>query len=277
MSTPTSLDIPRDVDAVVIQTGRGEFAAHDALPQGEFRGHLLLIPGFTGSKEDFTPLLGPLARLGWRVTAYDQRGQYETAGTSSDDYSLEGFAADAVAVQAALSPERPSAVLGHSFGGVVAQAAVLAEPASWDRLALLCSGPGALGESELRPLQTFIKAVDQLGLKRLHELRESMVQSQRPSEVARFLARRFSRNSPASIKAIATHLLKAPDIIDDVARLPLRFWVGRGAKDDAWPHEVQAKMAERLGVEIAVIEKSAHSPAIENTDGTVAALASFLA
>jgi pimeloyl-ACP methyl ester carboxylesterase len=40
---------------------------------------VLLVPGYTGSKEDFLPLLRPLARAGFRAVAMDQRGQFESA------------------------------------------------------------------------------------------------------------------------------------------------------------------------------------------------------
>lgn len=275
MSTPTSLVIPRGVDARTLTTDRGDFAAHTTEPIGENRGHILLIPGFTGSKEDFTPLLAPLGAMGWAVTTYDQRGQFETNGTSTDDYSLSGFAEDALAVHRARS-SRPSVVIGHSFGGLVAQEAVLRSRESWDRLGLLCSGPGALGETELRPLAAFVKAVDQMGLKKLHEMREAMAAADHPLDIARFLARRFTSNSSTSLKAIAEHLRSAPDRIDDVAVSGIDCWVARGRRDDAWPHAMQERMAERLGTEIVIIEASAHSPAIENTDGTLDALAPFL-
>ena len=38
----------------------------------------MLIPGFTGSKEDFLPILEPLAAAGRTVYAVDQRGQYQS-------------------------------------------------------------------------------------------------------------------------------------------------------------------------------------------------------
>ena len=38
------------------------------------------MPGYTGSKEDFAPLLAPLAAAGFAATAIDLPGQYESPG-----------------------------------------------------------------------------------------------------------------------------------------------------------------------------------------------------
>src|SRR3712207_7202692 len=43
----------------------GPLAALDTGGEGA-RGTVLLVPGYTGSKEDFAPLLAPLARRGYR-------------------------------------------------------------------------------------------------------------------------------------------------------------------------------------------------------------------
>lgn len=276
VSTPRTLALPTGVTATSIETSRGTFAAQVAQASGKARGHVLLIPGWTGSKEDFTPLLPFLAAAGLDVTAYDQRGQFETPGRAGDDYTLEGYAADAIAVQAASGHAR-SHLLGHSFGGLIAQNAAIAHASSWASLSLLCTGPSALGEadSEIRPLRLLADALGNVPLATIHELREKMAGIKRPPEIADFLARRFAANSPASLKAMTLLLLDAPDRLDQVAALDLPVWVGRGKNDDAWPHEVQALMAKRLGVDVVIIHDSAHSPAIENTEETAEALLAF--
>ena len=99
----------------------------------------------------------------------------------------------------------------------------------------------------------------------------------RAPDIAEFLLRRFTSNDPMSLKAMTRALIDAPDRIDELAALPVPVWVGRGADDDAWPHDIQAAMAKRLGTEIHVIENSAHSPAVENTQGLADAWLPFLA
>jgi pimeloyl-ACP methyl ester carboxylesterase len=72
------------------------------------------------------------------------------------------------------------------------------------------------------------------------------------------------------------HLMHAPDLITGIQRLELPVWVGRGEGDDAWPHEAQAAMAQRLGVEIHIISGAEHSPAVENPQGLADAWFPFL-
>ena len=65
------------------------------------RGTAVLVPGFTGSKEDFIAVLAPLTAAGWQVVAFDQRGQFEVAGLDRGRgpiYTAEALAADVVAV-----------------------------------------------------------------------------------------------------------------------------------------------------------------------------------
>jgi pimeloyl-ACP methyl ester carboxylesterase len=272
MSTPKSLQLPEGVTATTIETDRGRFAAH-VVRVPDPAAHVLLIPGWTGSKEDFTPVLPMLASVGFDATAYDQRGQFETAGADDDDYSLSGYATDAAALASACSPES-SHLLGHSFGGLVAQTAALETTSTWRSLSLLCTGPGALGESSERPLSRLAQALGTVPLAEIHRIRENGMM--RPPDIGAFLERRFTSNAVASLRAMTEHLIQAPDRIAEIQRLQFPVWVGRGEDDDAWPHDVQASMAERLGVEIHVIGDAAHSPGVENPDGLADAWFPFL-
>lgn len=274
MSTPRSLVLPPGVWAVTLETSRGEFAAHTVQTDGAI-AHVLLIPGWTGSKEDFTAFLPLLAAAGFDATTYDQRGQYETPGAPDDDYTIEGFAADAVAVRGMATDSPRSHVLGHSFGGLVAQQAAVMHPESIASLSLLCTGPGALGETPGRPPLTPL--VQALGVMTLAEIRAALPSDPSlPPDIAEFLDKRFTSNAPASLKAMTQLLIDAPDIIDEVAATGLACWVGRGADDDAWPHDIQAAMSKRLDTDIHVIDDAAHSPAVENPQGLVDAWLPFL-
>jgi pimeloyl-ACP methyl ester carboxylesterase len=275
MSTPRTLALPAGVEAGTVTTARGPFAVHRVVVE-HARGHVLLVPGWTGSKEDFTPLLPLLARGGFDATAYDQRGQHETPGTDEDDYSLAGLAADAAALAAA-SSGAPTHLLGHSFGGLVAQTAVAEDPAPWRSVSLLCTGPGALGSSPSRPLDRLVAALD--GDRSMGDIFRELKAADlgtHPPDVEAFLLRRFENNARRGLRALTQHLVDAPDRVDDVAATGLPVWVGRGAGDDAWPHAAQDAMAARLGTTVHVVPDADHSPAVENPEGLAAAWLPFL-
>lgn len=263
MSTPRSLALPDGVLATTIDTDRGPFAAH--VVRGGSRGHVVLIPGWTGSKEDFTPLLPLVAAAGFEATAYDQRGQYETAGADDADYSLGGFAADATALAGALGG--PAHLLGHSFGGLVAQRAVVDGPGAWASLSLLCTGPGTLGQSPQRPLDQLIAALEGgIAMSDIANALRGGVTDEVP-EIEAFVQAKFTRTSRVSLAAMTRALLDSPDLTSAVAATGLPCWVGRGVDDNAWPHAAQDDQATRLGTRTAEIPDAAHSPAIENPQG----------
>ncbi len=167
MSTPKALQLPSGVRRLTIETSRGKFAALEALPPSGVheRQPALLVPGYTGSKEDFLLILQALAAAGRQVVAIDMRGQFETPG--ADDaapYQLGALAADVAMVadwlseghDGAASPGGPGSgpsgpgggrgvhLLGHSLGGLVAREVLLARAARISSLILMSSGPGAL-------------------------------------------------------------------------------------------------------------------------------------
>lgn len=277
MSTPRTLRLPEHVVPVTLATDRGTFAALATEPEDVPRAHVVLVPGWTGSKEDFAPLLPLLRAAGYSATAYDQRGQLETTGLPEDDYTLAGFAEDAVAV-AASAGAGPVHLLGHSFGGLVAQTAAAAQPDAWRSLSLLCTGPGALGEDPDRPLSHLVEVLDRDSLEEVYgQLQAARGREEQPADVEEFTRRKFVSNAVASLRAMTVHLLEAPDLVEAAQNSGLPVWVARGADDDAWPFDVQDEMARRYGTTVHVVPDSAHSPAIENPDALAAAWLPFLA
>lgn len=274
MSVPQTLDIPDGVEVTRIASSRCEHAVHRARPSGQVRGSVLLIHGWTGSKEDFTTILPLLAAHGFDVLSYDQRGQYETPGEPDDDYSVEGFARDALALGETAFGAGRFHLLGHSFGGLVAQQATVIAPERVASLSLLCTGPGALGDSPTRPLKHVITAIGQVPLLKIHQLREQGIK--RPARITAFLARRFTSQAQAALAAMTQALIDAPDIIDDVAATSVPIWVGRGENDDAWSFEAQDEMARRLGTAVVIIPDTGHSPAVEAPGVLVDAWLPFL-
>jgi len=208
-----SVQLGDDVRSGEIVTDRGTFAGLSCTPATRSlpRGNVLLIPGFTGSKDDFAELLPLLASAGWAAAAYDQRGQFESVGGPDDDYSLSGFAADAVQVSAAVfGRDERVHLVGHSFGGLVAATAAVEHEHAWASLTLMCSGPGGLQGDQARDLLRAAEMATGQGLEALYRAsaaRDTQLGVEPPpAEIEEFLHRRYIANSPDGLAAIASLL-----------------------------------------------------------------------
>jgi pimeloyl-ACP methyl ester carboxylesterase len=249
------------------------------------RGTALLVAGYTGSKEDFAPLLAPLAETGYRVVAIDQRGQFESPGPDDPAaYSVAELGADVVAVARVLRQEsgEPLHLLGHSFGGLVTRAAVLAEPGLFTSITLLGSGPSRLTGRRADLLGHLGPLLDAGGVQLVHETLEQVAMTDPraqavPEPTRAFYSRRFLGNSEAGLRGMADAILDEPDRVSELAAVGLPILVAHGEADDAWLPHVQADMAERLGARHEVILNSIHSPAIENPLRTLEVLLDFWA
>ncbi|MGX7679217.1 alpha/beta fold hydrolase [Jatrophihabitans sp. DSM 45814] len=251
----------------------------DAMP---IRATALFVPGYTGSKEDFMPLLRPLAAASHRAVAIDQRGQYESSwAKSADGYRIEALALDVVEIAEQLrAGPQPLHLIGHSFGGLVCRTAVLAKPELFDTFTLMDSGPAEISGQRRAALQAAEPVLAEQGLAGLWEHVSLQSQAdpkfrQSPKALLDFLRARFLANDPVGLQTMADELRNAPDLTDDLGRLGLPKAVLFGVDDDAWPPEVQSQMAARLGARVFVIQNAAHSPAVENPSATSTALLDF--
>ncbi|NDU76097.1 alpha/beta fold hydrolase [Actinomadura sp. DSM 109109] len=279
MSTPRFVSLPPGVRRTTVETSRGPFAALEALPGSGApdRCPALLVPGLTGSKEDFLAVLQTLAASGRRVVAIDMRGQYETLGPDDEDaYTRAALGADIAALLAALGPG-PVHLVGHSFGGLVCREAVLsgARPASFT---VMSSGPSAISGPAATRARALRDAVPEIGLAQLWELglEPDYLARGIEREIVAFLKARTLGNSPKGLARMADEILTAPDRVDELAKhcadAALRVLVLYGEDDDAWDPRVQADMAERLNASKVVIPGAAHSPAWDAPETTAAAL-----
>jgi pimeloyl-ACP methyl ester carboxylesterase len=287
MSTPPFLTLPACARSVRLRTARGEFAALHALPEGSTRGTALLVPGFTGSKEDFIALLAPLAADGFEVFAVDQRGQNETGGPDEvDAYALEEFSLDLLALTAELRARagaRPPHLVAHSFAGYVARDAVLratGTPLPWSSLTLLSTGPAAIGHGETERAKLLLAALPAMTLEEIWQAMQEMdeaggVTVRLEPEIADFLHRRWLANVPAALTAMAQRLISEPDRVEELAKTPLPKLVLSGETDYAWPVDLQAQMALRLSAEHVVVPGAGHSPNAERPEGTAVSLSAF--
>ena len=302
MSTPTSLDLPGGVRRTTIHTSRGAFAALEAAPASGVceREAALLVPGYTGSKEDFLAILDLLADGSRQVIAMDMRGQFETAAAADQDgYRAAALGADIAAVIHATGARH---LVGHSYGGLAVREAVLAEAGLADAaglagadlevesVTLMSSGPGALNGPrgrEVRLMLTSLGVTDDsipdrdtlaAGIAEIWhaQLEPQAIAAGVPAPIVAFLGRRMLSNDPTGLVLMARHMLTAPDRTAELAALDqLPMLVIYGEDDNAWSPAAQEKMARRLNARRVCIPGAVHSPSVEAPATTAAALTQF--
>jgi pimeloyl-ACP methyl ester carboxylesterase len=300
VSTPTSLELPDGVRRTTIRTARGAFAALEAAPASGVceRDAALLVPGYTGSKEDFLAILDLLADDSRHVVAIDMRGQFETAGADQPGgYAAAALGADILAIMHATGARH---LVGHSYGGLIGREAVLAAAgAEFASFTLMSSGPGALTGPRARDLRAMLAALgvardggggdggggerpDQDALRAgIAELWRSHLEPEAtaagiPGDIVAFLGRRMLGNDPDGLVLMAAHMLAAPDRTAELARLDqLPMLVIYGENDNTWSPVAQENMARRLGARRLCIPAAVHSPAVEAPTTTASALTQF--
>jgi len=236
------------------------------------------VPGYTGSKEDFLPVLGPMARAGYRAVAIDLRGQYESPGPNDPAaYSLDALAADVSSVLAGLGPV--AHLVGHSFGGLVTQRAVVAGARPRSHV-LVGSGPTGLTGRRADIVFLMRQVIEEGGVRALAEAAAEMDRANPrmagvDPEVAEFLFNRWLAASPTGLRVMGEELTTAPDDVAALAAVGVPTLVVHGEADDAWSPDEQRAMADRLAADCIAIAGSVHSPACEEPEAFVVALLGF--
>ncbi|MFD8211927.1 alpha/beta fold hydrolase [Streptomyces sp. NPDC059695] len=270
MSKPRSLALPPRTRARRLETARGPFAVLDAEPAGERRGTVLLLPGYTGSKEDFLALLGPLSAAGYRAVAVDGRGQNETPGPRGRAaYRRRALALDAVAQSAALG-DGPVHLVGHSFGGLVARAAAALAPAAFRSLTLLSSGPGRVARPQRIRIRVLRVSLAVLPKERVWQAmcwldsRGEEPDTADAPELAGFLRRRWMRTRIAQLSGAGRLLLDRQDGTEQLAALRLPLHVAYGSDEMVWAPADLAVAAARTGAHRTVVAGAGHSPNVSH-------------
>ncbi|NEB89825.1 alpha/beta hydrolase [Streptomyces anulatus] len=278
MSRPPTFAPPPCARARVLGTERGDFAVLDAVPRTPARATALLLPGYTGSKEDFIALLEPLCAAGYRVVAVDGRGQYESEGTGRQEGYAQGeLARDVLAQAAALGGgDGGLHLLGHSLGGQIARAAVLLDAAPFRSLTLMSSGPAEVVAAQRDKVKMLSEALSVLSM---DEVWQAMRALDPPQDAdtgdGADMRHRWLANDPAQLIATGAQLAAEPDRVDELAAVGLPVHVLSGERDDVWPVELFDSMARRLGAHRTTIAGAEHSPNTARPQETAKALAAF--
>lgn len=272
------LPTPDGVDVVGVDLPVGRLTAYRVVPAGPSKGVVLVVPGYTGSKEDWRTFMPLLRDAGWTAVAISRRGQADSARASGPaGYTLQEEAADVVRVARLLDDGAPVHLIGHSLGGVIVREAAIASPESFRDVVQFCSGPHGWPYRKVAEL-TILHDTDG-NLRQLFDATNPLWAGRPDDELpddARLVRDRFAVHDPASIVA-GGHILE--DHTDASAALRatgLPVLVTHGEWDNAWPIPWQRQMAEDTGAAYEVIPESYHGPQVENPAATLAVFDTFM-
>ena len=222
----------------------------------------LLVPGFTGSKEDFTPFLPYLAERGRSVCAYSQRGQADSAAPEGvENYRLADFVGDLIEVARAMgASERPIHLMGHSFGGVIARQAAVVAPELFRSVTLFSTGPRPPEGMRWTPLRQ--RLLSSTTGKRLSAWYISQFLSEDPRE--ELIAHRSMVTSEDSLMGAAIILARYPDVSVPLRQSGLPVLIAHGVGDSVWPERMHRQEALVLGARYETIPDAKHSAQLEN-------------
>ncbi len=220
---------------------------------------VVLIPGVTGSKEDFYLLAPILAAGGYFVQSYDLAGQYESADAGpvpGGHYTYELLVADVIAF---LRSGPPAHVLGYSFAGILSQMALVEHPHLFRSLTLLTTPPepgqAFRGVRTIGWLSWFLSGKQGAGL-----MIWGIVTNKNkvpPSRLA-FVRERFALTRRSSVDDIVGLMKQVPDTRAAVAASPIPKLVATG-NHDLWPTHLHAAFAQQIAATLAVY-RTGHSP-----------------
>lgn len=225
---------------------------------------VVLVPGVTGSKEDFSLMLPILAEDGFFVEAYDQAGQYESCGAGPhnlhpprEHYDYDLFVDDLIAVLE--SSTTPAHVLGYSFAGTVAQLALVRRPELFASLTLLSCPPepgqGFRGVKRIGWVSGLTSGGIGASLM-IWGIRRNFVPV--PPGRLRFVHHRLTVTSRASVRDIIRMMKRAPDVRDTIQGIDIPKLIAVG-EHDLWPLRLHLAFADQIGAHVAVYV-SGHSP-----------------
>jgi pimeloyl-ACP methyl ester carboxylesterase len=238
----------------------GELASWDlGDPAGD---RVVMVPGITGSKEDFAYLAPILADQGYFVQSYDLPGQYESAAAGpagSEGWSYDLFFDDMVAFLEA--DGRPAHLLGFSFAGIVAQLIAVRRPELVRSLTLLATPP-ATGQvfrrvrsvGWLARLPFFTKHF--LGGVMIWNVRTNF--SKVTPERLVFANARLAHTRRESVDGIVGLMMTTPDVRAELRASSLPKLVVCG-EHDLWSVERYRAFAQEIGASAAVYA-TGHSP-----------------
>jgi len=251
---------------------------------GEGGAPLLLVHGFTGCKEDFADEVDLLADLGYHVVAPDLRGHGESdQPTDESAYGLGAFATDMFALADALGWHRFD-LLGHSMGGMIAQRMVLDHPDRIDRLVLMDTHHGVLGDLDLDLVAIGVQLARTEGLEVIQQILQMSTDvnpayeracAERPG-YREWSENKMLRCSPAMYAAMLQELSTTPDRLEAMSLVTSPTLVQVGELDVSFVAASHRLATSIPGATLVVHAGGAHCPQFEATDSWRTSLHDFL-
>ncbi|WP_022881769.1 alpha/beta fold hydrolase [Gryllotalpicola ginsengisoli] len=227
-------------------------------PSGE---RVVLVPGATGSKEDFALLAPILAGQGYFVQSYDLAGQYESAEAGpagAEGWTYDLFESDMIAF---LESGAPAHLLGFSFAGIVAELVVRDRPDLVKTLTLLASPPLAgqvfRGVKILGWLTRFWFYTARVGAAAMIWNVRTNFSKVTPERFA-FANARLAHHRRESIDGMVGLMMQAPDLRAELRASGIPLLVVAGERD-LWRPRRYRRFAREIGAEVAIYA-TGHSP-----------------
>jgi proline iminopeptidase len=255
---------------------------------------LVLMHGGPGTDHNTMLSFRPCADR-FTLVFYDHRCNGRSEGADVSSMTWENLTADADALRQALGFDK-WAVLGHSFGGMVALEYALRYPQSLSHLLLLdtCgdtwwvrqNAPQILAKRGFRPaaVETArrfytgqIEPEDHL-LSSL-KLARAFYHRLTPLVLARDMALGLGvKSQPEAFLFAARHLLKGWNVMDRLGEIKVPTLVLAGRDDFQFPPEHQAILADRLpNARLELIERAGHNAPTERSAEVIQAVRDFMA
>ena len=211
---------------------------------------LLYCNGSGASLDSVAPLLGMLAAR-FDLLAFDYRGMGASAPVTQP-YTMADVAADVAGLLDVVGWDR-TAVMGLSFGGMVAQECAVSFPERVDRLALLATSPGGAFSSypldELSGLPAAERAQRSLALADRRWSTEWLAAHPAQASLATgFAAGHGSAETEAHARGRLLQLQarKGHNVLDRLYRVSCPTLVGSGSYDDIAPPANGQAIADRI-------------------------------
>jgi proline iminopeptidase len=238
-----------------------------------------------------------------RIIYYDQRGCGISDYKPGDGYSVNQAVEDLESLRQALHIEK-WVVLGHSYGGYLAQRYAMAHPRSVSGLIVLTGEPGLPGKYSGTRQYDFISAEERQRMQEIRKelgqlLKDKKVNQEqwleilvynnhlngdwkrqsyfRPSEKELARMARFEWKQDTNFNSLMSRDIRKVNLDGAFAECPIPTLIMESKMDLTWPPEkAQVLQANHPGSRLIMFEHSGHSPFADEPDRFFSELKAFV-